>query len=71
MPQIGLGTSGSKNPDELELVIKSAIIEKGYRHLDCAWVYGNEDVVGRALKYCFEQGVKRENLFIVTKVPPP
>ena len=62
----------SKANDEVKLVeaIKEAI-KIGYRHLDCAWVYGNEDVIGRALKYCFEQGVKREDLFIVTKVPPP
>jgi len=70
MPLVGLGTFLSKDPEELETVLKSAILEKGYRHIDCAWAYGNEDVVGRALKHCFEQGIKREDLFIVTKVPP-
>ena len=54
MPLVGLGTFLSRDPEELEIVIKSAILEKGYRHLDCAWVYGNEDVIGRALKHCFE-----------------
>jgi glycerol 2-dehydrogenase (NADP+) len=70
MPMVGLGTFLSKDPEELETVLKSAILEKGYRHIDCAQGYGNEDVLGRVLKYCFEQGIKREDLFIVTKCLP-
>jgi len=70
MPQIGLGTFLSKEPKELEEVVVAAIMEKGYRHFDCAWIYQNEDVVGRALKQCFDQGVKREDLFITTKCIP-
>ena len=68
MPQIGLGTFLATDPAELEEVVKVAILEKGYRHLDCAWGYGNEDVVGRALKHCFENGIKREDIFITTKM---
>lgn len=60
----------SKDPEELEKVIKAAILEEGYRHLDGAWIYGNEEVVGRALKHCFENGIKREDLFITTKCVP-
>jgi diketogulonate reductase-like aldo/keto reductase len=65
-----LGTFLSKDPKELEDVIIAAILQHGYRHLDCAWVYGNEDVVGRALKHCFDQGIKREEVFITTKMMP-
>lgn len=47
-------------------------LEAGYRHFDTAYSYQNEDVFGRVLKRWFDEGkVKREDLFIVTKVPPP
>lgn len=70
MPQLGLGLFLSKDPEELEKVIIHAILEEGYRHLDGAWIYGNEDVTGKALKHCFDQGFKREDLFITTKCLP-
>ena len=44
-------------------------IDIGYRHFDCAWVYGNEADVGKAIKEKIDSGVvKREELFITTKV---
>jgi diketogulonate reductase-like aldo/keto reductase len=70
MPQVGLGLFLSKDPEELEKVVIAAIMEEGYRHLDGAWIYGNEAVVGKALKHCFENGIKREDLFITTKNIP-
>lgn len=46
-------------------------LEAGYRHFDTAYGYQNEDVFGRVLKRWFDGGkVKREELFITTKVPP-
>jgi diketogulonate reductase-like aldo/keto reductase len=42
-----------------------AAIEAGYRHLDCAEMYGNEEEVGIAIQEC---GVPREDLFVTTKV---
>ena len=48
MPQIGLGTFLSK-PEELEPVVKAAIVEHGYRHIDTASIYDNEESIGNAL----------------------
>ena len=43
-------------------------MEYGYRHLDTASRYGNEEEVGEALQACFKAGIKREELFITTKL---
>ena len=40
----------------------------GYRHIDTATLYGNEGAIGEALQECMAAGVKREDLFITTKV---
>lgn len=43
----------------------------GYRHIDTAVVYGNHKIIGKALTTIFKEGlVKREDLFITTKIIP-
>ena len=43
-------------------------MQNGYKLIDCAYCYGNEDEVGEGLKEAFAAGVKREDIFVVTKV---
>lgn len=46
----------------------SAALENGYKHIDTAFVYENEDAIGKSLKKWFDKGGKREDIFITTKV---
>ena len=64
MPYFGLGVYLSKDGQEVINAVKWAV-EAGYRHIDTASVYKNEDGVGEGIKQC---GVAREDLFVVSKV---
>jgi alcohol dehydrogenase (NADP+) len=69
MPAIGLGTFGSDHvsAEQIAEAVKGAV-RCGYRHLDCASVYGNEDRIGEALRELFAAGLKRQDLWVVSKL---
>jgi alcohol dehydrogenase (NADP+) len=69
IPAIGLGTFGSDHVtgEEVANSVKDAIY-CGYRHIDCASVYKNEHYIGNTLKEVIDEGVKREDLWITSKV---
>jgi alcohol dehydrogenase (NADP+) len=69
MPAIGLGTCGSDHvtPAQVATAVRGAAAA-GYRHFDCASVYGNELEVGEALADVQASGVAREQLWITSKL---
>ena len=64
MPQLGFGVFQIKDPAECEQAVVDAV-STGYRLIDTAASYGNEEAVGKAIKRC---GVPRAELFITTKL---
>jgi diketogulonate reductase-like aldo/keto reductase len=70
MPVLGFGTFESKGePGKTQKAVETAL-NAGYRHLDCAWIYENEEEVGAGIKKFLDANpsVKRSDLFITTKV---
>jgi alcohol dehydrogenase (NADP+) len=69
MPAVGLGTFGSDHVSKEEVaraVVGAACV--GYRHFDCAAVYGNEAEIGFALEAVRKGGVRREELWVTSKL---
>jgi diketogulonate reductase-like aldo/keto reductase len=66
MPMLGLGVWQVPNGPECVSAVRWAL-ELGYRHIDTAQAYGNEESVGRALR---ESGMPREEVFVTTKFYP-
>jgi diketogulonate reductase-like aldo/keto reductase len=69
MPAIGLGTFGSDHvsPAQVAEAVKGAAVA-GYRHFDCASVYGNESAVGVSFQTILHGGIKREELWVTSKL---
>ncbi len=65
MPILGLGTWQLRGSSAVNAVLRA--LEVGYRHIDTATAYGNEEQVGQAVA---QSGVRREDIFVTTKLPP-
>ncbi len=71
MPQAAMGTFHSDNPDLIEAMVDIIVesIRLGYRHMDCATAYQNEEIVGQAMNKAIELGyVQRDDLFVLSKL---
>ena len=64
IPQLGLGVFQTPDGKQTEDAVRWAL-ESGYRHIDTAKIYGNEDSVGKAIK---DSNIKREDIFLTTKL---
>lgn len=64
IPRLGLGVYQAPLGASTLHAVKYAL-KIGYRHIDTAWLYGNEGDVGRAI---LESGIERDKIFITTKV---
>ncbi|GFZ47580.1 D-galacturonate reductase [Saitozyma sp. JCM 24511] len=62
MPAVGVGRE-AECPETYEMV--SNALKYGYRHIDTAWGYGNEEAVGKAIR---DSGIPREEIFVTTKL---
>ena len=64
IPQVGLGVFQAQDGTETYNAVRWAL-ELGYRHIDTAAIYGNEESVGKAVK---DSGIDRDEIFITTKL---
>ncbi|OGG56502.1 hypothetical protein A3D71_02430 [Candidatus Kaiserbacteria bacterium RIFCSPHIGHO2_02_FULL_55_20] len=68
MPVVGLGTWKSA-PSEAREAVEYALSKSGYRHIDCAPIYGNEKEIGEAFGRVFGGGsLRREDVFVTSKL---
>ncbi len=69
IPAIGLGTFGSDHASGTLVAdtVRDAL-RLGYRYIDCAAAYGNEHEVGAALREALDEGLPREELFVLSKL---
>lgn len=69
IPAIGLGTFGSDgvSGDRVAGAVTAAAAV-GYRHFDCAAVYGNENLIGESFASMLDSGIEREDLWITSKL---
>ncbi|MDN6195519.1 MAG: aldo/keto reductase [Atopostipes suicloacalis] len=68
IPVVGFGTWQMPNNEDTTEIVEHAI-EVGYRHIDTAAIYKNEEAVGRGIKRAIDRGlVTRDELFVTTKL---
>jgi alcohol dehydrogenase (NADP+) len=70
IPAVGLGTFGSDrfSGEDIATAVKEAI-SVGYRHIDCAAVYGNEHLIGESFRSVLDSGlIRREELWVTSKL---
>ncbi|KAI2808808.1 Alcohol dehydrogenase [NADP(+)] [Blomia tropicalis] len=68
VPFVGLGTWQSQPDGSVYRAVRHALAS-GYRHLDCAFIYQNQDEIGRAITDSIKEGVlTREELFVTSKI---
>ncbi|VEU23214.1 DEKNAAC104337 [Brettanomyces naardenensis] len=72
IPAVGFGTvCFDEFKSQFKDALKAALLEGHYRHIDTAWYYGTEALIGEVLQELFESGkLKREDIFVTTKVWP-
>lgn len=69
MPALGLGTWKAE-PGVVADAVEHALVKVGIRHIDGAYYYENETEVGEGIKRALDSGIKREDIFVTTKVWP-
>ncbi len=65
IPQVGFGTWQIPNGDAAYQAVSEAL-RQGYRHIDTAHGYGNEESVGKAIR---DSGIPRDQIFVTSKLP--
>lgn len=69
MPAIGMGTFGSDHVShEAVAAAVRLAAQMGYRHFDCASVYGNQDRIGGVFEELFRSGLPREDIWVTSKL---
>ncbi|KAH7713904.1 oxidoreductase [Aphelenchoides avenae] len=69
LPMLGYGTWNATDPEKLKVALRAAL-DVGYRYIDTAIVYGNEQVIGDVIKEYTDAGkLNRSDLFITSKLP--
>jgi diketogulonate reductase-like aldo/keto reductase len=69
IPRIGLGAAFAKDQSTIDQALTYAIEEVGYRYIDTAHLYENEEFIGNTLQKIFSKGkIKKEDIFITTKL---
>lgn len=68
LPALGLGTWAAAQPGDVYRAVTEAVLA-GYRHFDCAAIYGNQAEIGEALTTVISEGlVRREELWVTSKL---